>query len=224
MVALIVVATILAFLAVDLVIQARAARLRAQNLRSAEPVRPDALHWDLQHPAGVFLSEGHAWASLDPTGSVRVGMDDFARQMVGAVETVDLPKVGTKVRAGQPLVRLYKGSALANLTSPVDGEVADVHTGLATNAAPLRRDPYGEGWMVRLKPENLTQGLSKLTVAEEAQAFLGREVERFRGFLSSYEPALAQAADGGSPVSGVATELGPKAWDQFRREFLREAI
>lgn len=224
MVALIVVATILAFLAVDLVVQSRAAHARANEARNPEPVRPGALHWDVHHPDGVFLSKGHTWAALDPNGSVRMGMDDFARQMVGTVETVDLPKVGTKVRAGDPLVRLYKGSALANLVAPVDGEVADVHAGLASNAAPLRRDPYGEGWMVLLKPENLSQGLSKLTVAEEARAFLDREVERFRGFLASYEPALAQAADGGRPIPGIATELGPQAWDQFRREFLHEAI
>jgi glycine cleavage system H protein len=224
MVALIVIATILAFLAVDLIVQTLQARSRQKKVKPAAPVHPDALQWEFHHPNGVFLSPGHTWASLEPNGSMRVGMDDFARQMVGAIDTMDLPKVGTKVRAGEPLVRLYKGASLANLIAPLDGEVMDVHTGLALNAVPVRRDPYGEGWMVLLKPENLSRGLSRLTVAEEANSFLGKEVERFRGFLASYEPALAQAADGGKPLPGLAAELGPQAWDRFRREFLGEKI
>jgi glycine cleavage system H lipoate-binding protein len=224
MVALLVVATILVFLAADLVIQALYSRTRAGVAKPLTLVHPDALQWEMRHPDGVFLSSGHAWAALEPNGSMRVGMDDFARQMIGPVDTMDLPKVGTKVRAGEPLVRLYKGASLANLAAPVDGEVCDVHTGLALNTTPVRRDPYGEGWMVLLKPENLSKGLSRLSVAEEARTFLGEEVRRFRGFLTSYEPALAQAADGGSPVPGIAAELGPQAWDQFRREFLGENI
>ena len=208
----------------DLVVQTLQARSRQKKTIPATPVHADALQWDLHHPDGVFLSQGHAWASLEPNGSMRVGMDDFARQMVGAIDTMDLPKVGTKVRAGEPLVRLYKGASLANLVAPVDGEVTDVHTGLALNTAPARRDPYGEGWMVLLKPESLSRDLSRLTVAEEASSFLGKEVERFRGFLSSYAPALAQAADGGKPLPGLAAELGPQAWDRFRREFLGEKI
>lgn len=224
MVALLVVATILAFLVVDLVIQAVHSHAHAKDVKPAVPVHPDALQWEMRHPDGVFLAPGHAWAALEPNGSMRVGMDDFARQMIGSVDTMDLPKVGTKVRAGEPLVRLYKGTSLANLVTPVDGEVVDVHTGLAVNAAAVRRDPYGEGWMVLLKPENLSKGLANLTVAEGARTFLDGEVQRFRGFLTSYEPALAQAADGGAPVPGIAAELGPQAWDRFRREFLGEKI
>jgi glycine cleavage system H protein len=224
MVALLVIATILAFLVADLVVQALRSRAHKAEAKVTPTVHADALQWDIKHPEGVFLTPGHTWAALEPAGTVRVGMDDFARQMIGPVDTMELPKVGTRVKAGDSLVRLYKGSALANLSAPVSGEVTDVHTGLALNPAPVRRDPYGEGWMVLLKPESLHQEIPKLAVAEQARTFLAEEVSRFRGFLSDFEPALAQAADGGKPVPGIAVHLGPQAWDRFRREFLGEKI
>jgi len=224
MVALLVVATILVFLAVDLIVQAFQARARVKEAKPWVRIQADALQWKIHCPEGVFLAPGHTWSSIEPTGVVRVGMDDFARQMIGPVDAMELPKIGAKFRAGEPMLRLYKGASLANLPAPMDGEVVDVHTSLALATGAIKRDPYGEGWMVLLKPENLSQDIPRLAVADQARSYLNKEVDRFRSFLSAYEPALAQAADGGIPLPGLAAELGPQAWDRFRREFLGEKI
>jgi glycine cleavage system H protein len=225
MVPLLVILTIIAFLAVDLVVYRVRARQKQAGLHAVPAIRSaDALEWDVRIPEGIFVSPGHTWAALETSGRVRMGMDDFAWQMLGAPESLDLPKLGTVVRAGEPIVTVYRGKSLARLAAPVDGVVQDVNTDLSTKPQAGAKSPYEGGWMVALKPRDLAGNLPALAIAESAMVFLEREVNRFRGFLSDYHPALAMAADGGKPVEGIVAHLDSEAWDRFRRDFLREPI
>lgn len=225
MVPVLVVLAILGFLALDGVIQfAARKRARARQAETQAATVPNhPYHWNVSVPAGYFLSPGHSWGRIESDGTVTSGLDDFARQMLGTPDIVELPRIGTALKAGEPMATLYRQGRLANLPAPVDGHVADVHAEAILHPHTLSRDPYGEGWMVRLKPSNLGASLPLLRVAEEAAHFQREEVAKMRGFLESY-PLAAVAADGGKPVEGIVAVLGLDAWEAFRRQFLRETI
>ncbi len=227
MVPILVVATVLGFLLADLavrfIIQRRLGVREAPPVSTASTPLPDGpLHWKVEVPEGVFLSPRHAWAILEPDGLVRVGMDDFARQMLGDIDTLDLPALQASLRKGESAVTLFKGHRLARLTTPVSGVVEEVHHLVAVDPQAIARDPYGEGWLFRVRPSSLAHELKGLVVAEDAKEFLGNEVERFRNFAQPFHADLA--ADGGKPVAGIVPALGSEAWDEFRREFLGEGL
>lgn len=225
MVPILVVLAIVAFVVVDVVVQSVARRRAAANALLVEGKAEASHHftWDVDVPAGYFLSKGHSWGRVEKDGGLVVGMDDFARQMLGTPDTVELPKIGTALKAGQPMATLYRKGKLAHVPAPADGVVEDVHANVILHPAALSKDPYGEGWMVRLRPANLGRALTGLKVAEEAAKFQRDEVVRMRGFLERF-PAAAVAADGGTPVEGIVGVLGTDAWDSFRRDFLHETI
>lgn len=225
MVPILVILAIVAFVAVDIVVQAVARRREAATTLQTHGAVEANHHftWNVEVPAGYFLSKGHTWGRVEKDGGLVAGMDDFARQMLGTPDTVELPKVGTALRAGEPMATLYRKGRLAHVPAPADGVVEDVHANVILHPTAVSKDPYGEGWMVRLRPANLGKTLSHLKVAEEAQKFQTDEVVRMRAFLDRY-PAAAVAADGGTPVEGIVGVLGTDAWDSFRRDFLHETI
>ena len=224
MVPILVLGAILLFLVTDLIVQKYSAKHKAIETPAVKELAPDALSWDISIPEGLFVSNAHSWASIQASGEVRTGIDDFARQMIGQVEAIDLPKVGSRLKAGAPMLTLYKGGSLAHIASPVDGEVKDLNTDATANPKAVSKDPYGEGWLVLLKPDNLAADLKNLRVASDARVFENDEVKRFRSFDEGHKPQVAIAADGGAPVQGIATVLGSHAWDEFRRDFLQEKI
>lgn len=225
MVPLLVVVTIVAFLVLDLIVHRVRAKQKRGVIRAVpQPTVPEALEWTIQIPEGIFVSPGHAWVALETSGRVKVGMDDFAWQMLGTPDSMELPKLGSAVKAGEPLLTLYRGAHLARLVAPVDGVVQDVNTHLSGRPESGSKDPYQEGWMIALKPKDLARNLPGLAIAESARVFLEREVNRFRSLLADFQPSLAVAADGGRPVRGIVSHLDAEAWDRFRREFMKEQI
>jgi glycine cleavage system H protein len=223
MVPFLVVLTIVAFVVVDLIVQAVARRRQAVHQPSLQTAQVHLFHWKIDVPAGYFVSTGHSWGRVEPDGAVVAGMDEFARQMLGTPDTLEMPRIGTAVKAGEPIATLYRKGRLARVPAPVDGVVEDVHTQLILHPETLSKDAYKDGWMVRLRPQNLGRALTSLRVAEDASRFQESELDRMRGFLKAY-PMTGVAADGGTPVEGIVEVLGTRAWDEFRRDFLRETI
>ena len=82
---------------------------------------------------------------------VRIGITDYAQGELGDVIFVDLPKLGAHLISHQTFGTIEAVKAVSELFSPVAGEVGEVNTALESDAALVNRDPYGDGWMVKLK-------------------------------------------------------------------------
>ena len=82
---------------------------------------------------------------------VRIGITDYAQGELGDVIFVDLPKLGAHLTSHQTFGTIEAVKAVSELFSPVAGEVGEVNTALESDAALVNRDPYGDGWMVKLK-------------------------------------------------------------------------
>jgi glycine cleavage system H protein len=99
-------------------------------------------------PTDLRFAPTHEWLrSADGT----VGISDHAQAELSDIVYVDLPKVGRQVAAGECGAVVESVKAASDIYAPVAGEIVAVNDGLASNPANLNTDPYGEGWMFRLK-------------------------------------------------------------------------
>jgi glycine cleavage system H protein len=113
-------------------------------------------------PEELKYAKTHEWMSLDAaTKTATVGLSAFALEALTDLVYVELPKVGTKVEAGQSFGEIESVKAVSDLYSPVNGEVVESHTELADNLDILKTDPYDKGWLVKIKLSD-EQGLGDL--------------------------------------------------------------
>lgn len=231
MVAILVVLTIVLFVAADLAVQRVRAR-RAAPAKAAGGASPaDLILPGLQPerfnvPAGLFFHPGHTWVNLLFSGHVKVGVDDFLQRLLGRVDAITLPPQGVEVKAGEPFAVLHQGARRLALLAPVSGVVAAVNGEVAKAPGLLRRDPYTRGWLVALQPQGLAAGLAGLTVGEGALSWLRAELARMRDFLretlEAHRDAVvgATAADGGLTADGLLERLDDAGWTEFQSRFL----
>lgn len=110
-----------------------------------------------------------------PEGEVAViGISDFAQKELGDVVFVELPIPGTQLEANEELGSIESVKAVSELFAPVSGEVIEVNEALTDNAALVNTDPYGDGWMVKIRMSDPTE-LDDLMTAEEYEEFLETE-------------------------------------------------
>ena len=99
----------------------------------------------------LYTAEHEYVARTSDSLIVRVGITDYAQSELGDVIFVDLPKIGVRLTSHATFGTIEAVKAVSELFSPVAGEVAEVNTALESDAALVNRDPYGDGWMVKLK-------------------------------------------------------------------------
>jgi glycine cleavage system H lipoate-binding protein len=169
-------------------------------------------------PSDVMFHPGHAWARVEGHDIVTVGMDDFAAKLLGSVDSISLPKVGSRVRQGS-LGWLFKAdSRVIHMLSPVEGEVVAINDAVAHSPKAAFEDPYGNGWLYKVKNSNLTPNLKNMVPS----GMIANWFENIRENLANRQLAPAAAAlyaDGGEPIHGIAKAVDPEKWDDLAREF-----
>jgi glycine cleavage system H protein len=124
----------------------------------------------LASPSDRKYTKEHEWVRAD--GDVgTVGITDYAQDQLGDVVFVDLPAAGTKVTSLAKFGEIESVKAVSELFSPVSGEVVDRNEALADNPQWVNDDPYGEGWMLRVRLSAPAE-VDKLMSAEEYETFL----------------------------------------------------
>ena len=119
-------------------------------------------------PEGLRYTKDHEWAKLDD-GVVTVGITHYAQDQLGDVVFVELPKVGTRVRAHQTFGVVESVKAVSDLFAPVSGEIVEVNAGLAQKPETVNQEPYAGGWMLVVAPSDATEWDQLLTAAQYEQ-------------------------------------------------------
>ena len=102
------------------------------------------------NPQDLLYSKEHEWLRIDGDMGT-VGITDHAQKELGDVVFVEFPQVGAKVQAGKPMGTIESVKAVSELFSPASGEIVEVNSSLATSPEVVNADPYGKGWLVRLR-------------------------------------------------------------------------
>lgn len=125
-------------------------------------------------PAELSYTSEHEWVSaLTAEGTVRVGITDHAQDALGDVVYVDLPSVGDSVAAEESFGEIESTKSVSDLFAPIAGEIVAVNEGLEDDPALVNSDPYGEGWIIEIRPEN-ADDLANLLDAEAYKAELDK--------------------------------------------------
>jgi glycine cleavage system H protein len=121
-------------------------------------------------PEQLRYAKTHEWLKLDADGSATVGITDYAQASLGDITYVQLPKVGAVLKKAGGFGVVESVKAASDVYAPVGGTVIAVNTALDATPETLNRDPYGEGWILRLKPSDPAEAGSLLDAAAYAKA------------------------------------------------------
>jgi glycine cleavage system H protein len=108
-------------------------------------------------PTELRYAASHEWARLEDDGSVTVGITNHAQEALGDVVFVELPEVGSSVEMGNECAVVESVKAASDIYAPVSGEILEVNEGLEDSPETINSDPYGDGWMFRIQPDNEEQ-------------------------------------------------------------------
>ena len=103
-----------------------------------------------QIPEHLLYSESHEWLLLE-SDSATIGITDFAQTELGDIVFAELPEVGEHVERGETFGTIEAVKTVADLIAPVSGEVLAINDHLAAEAEPINEDPYGGGWLLKLR-------------------------------------------------------------------------
>lgn len=116
-------------------------------------------------PQELLYSQTHEWVRVETDASgakiATLGISAFALEQLADLVYVDLPEVGRRVTAGEPLGEIESVKAVSDVYSPVDGEIVEVNAEVADRLDTLSDDPYQTGWLVKIKISD-ESGLAEL--------------------------------------------------------------
>jgi len=174
-------------------------------------------------PSGYSFHPGHTWMKAEPMGAdlqklVRVGMDDFAQKLIGKAESVQLPPVGSRLAQGDKGWSIVVDSAQIPMLSPVAGEVVEVNPDILRSPDLLNRDPYGEGWLIKVKSDRIPSDARNLLSGNLAMAWMEKTLENLNPVPVPELGMVMQ--DGGLPIDGMAKILGGDQWQELAKAHL----
>ena len=120
----------------------------------------------------IRFSKEHEWLVLKE-GVAVMGISDFAQKQLGDIVSVELPKVGSAFKQGQPMAIVDSVKASSDIYSAITGEVIEVNEELVEHPELINQSPQDQGWIVKLKPSNLEE-LKVLMSRDEYDSFIGQ--------------------------------------------------
>jgi glycine cleavage system H protein len=219
MVALLVLATFVAFIAWDVLLHRDKYRFRV-----ASPVSPAAataapVVAGVTLPEGLSYHPGHAWAVDAGNGRVRVGLDEFAASLLGGIQKLDVPQRGRWFRQGEKGWTIHTERGEVAMLAPAEGEIVAINEKAISDPDSVARDPYGAGWLLEIFSPDVQVSFRNLLTGSFARRWMEESVAELRQAISP--GALATALDGGTLSPQVGTELPPEKWREVTRQFFR---
>ncbi|HEY5425139.1 MAG TPA: glycine cleavage system protein GcvH [Candidatus Tumulicola sp.] len=119
----------------------------------------------MAQPDNLLYSKEHEWVKIDGD-TATVGITEYAQNALGDVVYVELPKVGLKIDQFANVGVIESVKAVSDLFTPISGEVLEVNAGLTDDPAAVNKEPYGNGWLFRLRISDPSETAQLLAAAE----------------------------------------------------------
>jgi len=168
-------------------------------------------------PERVYYHPGHMWARVLSPDTVAVGMDDFARRLTGPATGMKLPAIGAWLRQGSKAVAIEADGKRTDMLAPVEGEVVEVNRDVRREPQVATTDPYGRGWLFKLRSANLAANLRNLLSGTLARRWAEDAREQLTLRLMALSGSVV--ADGGEPARDFARHLEPSDWHDLTGRF-----
>jgi glycine cleavage system H protein len=126
-------------------------------------------------PADLRYTKSHEWVRTLADGTVEIGITDHAQHALGDLVFVEVPDAGRTVKADEPCAVVESVKAASDVYAPIAGQIAAGNPRLAAEPEVVNTDPYGEGWLMRLKPAAGALAAAALLTAADYQKVLDTE-------------------------------------------------
>jgi glycine cleavage system H protein len=126
-------------------------------------------------PDDLYYEKNHFWARIEDDFVV-MGMNDYAQKMAGEIVYVGLPPEGKNLTQGKNFTKVESGKWLGKVYAVMSGELVEVNEELEENAALINEDPYGKGWMFKIKPDSMDELKNLMTDPDEIREWLKAEI------------------------------------------------
>ena len=202
--------------------QARQEKQVRHKVRLVKPgIGESKSRFELNVPAGAFISPQHAWARIELNGAVRIGLDDLIRKIFRQVDGVGLPEPGRKIAKGETLFSLTYGDYSLDIPSPISGHVISVNSEHAEHPEWLAIKPFELSWMCRIEPSNLAAELPGLKIGHDAIDWYQAELDRYSQLAKGGgTDATAAALDESDKDHPGSDEERLKILERFAQTFL----
>ncbi|HVI53993.1 MAG TPA: glycine cleavage system protein GcvH [Luteibacter sp.] len=124
---------------------------------------------DKEIPGDLKFRKSHEWVRVEQDGTVTVGISDHAQAALGDLVYVELPEVGSTVKADEGVAVVESVKAASDIYAPLSGEITEVNTTLSDNPETINEDAYGEGWIFKMKLDDKSELDGLLTADEYAE-------------------------------------------------------
>lgn len=184
------------------------------------PAEPDQeFGSEFSIPGGVLVSSGHCWVSLAEDGTAKVGLDDFARKLLGSIDSINFPNVGMSVKAGQALFSVNQSHRRARFNAPLSGKVVQINEALGKDCSTLEEMPYGDNWVCIIDGDDLDAELPNLKIGKSAVVLFQEDIDRF-------QDAVQKSSDGDeadpSPLFiGAIEKMDDAHWESTVNMFFK---
>ena len=125
-------------------------------------------------PSDLKYTRDHEWVRVEDDATVTIGITDHAQAQLGDLVFVEAPEVGTSFGAGDAAAVVESVKAASDVYAPLAGEVVEANDELAESPELINNDPYGEGWIYKLKVEN-PEAVEELLGADDYEAYAESE-------------------------------------------------
>lgn len=168
-------------------------------------------------PGGVFVSKNHCWLAIDQDGKAKVGIDDFAKKIIGKIDDVNFPNLGMKISANQPLFSIKQGNRKVIFNSPITGSVKQINDNLKDNIESLEISPYENNWICSIDADHLDNEIANLKIGNSAVALYQEDIEKYMDEISKVKTDKDDKKD--SIFKGEIAELNDFDFDKIVSKF-----
>ena len=168
-------------------------------------------------PDTFYLHRGHTWALPLGDSVVKIGMDDFAHRLIGEPTAFALPDLGQRLEQGENGWQVQVDGDTVDFLSPVTGEVVDVNKDALLAPSLASEDPYGQGWLMKVRVPHDRTTVGNLLPARLANIWMNESRAELSAMLGAEVGPVLQ--DGGIPVPCFARVLAGNAWPEVAAKF-----
>ena len=166
-----------------------------------------------------FYNEGHLWIKRI-NGSIRLGIDDFTRQIIGSVSDMRLPSINTMVDPRDSIIEISGNEKILSMYAPLEGKVVDINPDILDNPSLAGMAPYERGWILSLEPVDMLQGLKSLLSGRAAKEWLKLESHKFHDLIRK-ETEMDLPLDQPIPKDFAAT-ISKNTWEKIHKTFFTQ--
>jgi len=173
-------------------------------------------------PGGVFISEGHCWANINEEGLVKIGIDDFAKKLIGKIDAIEFPNLSMSVRRGQPLFSIKQGTRIITFKSPVTGTVKVINELVNRDLDSFEFSPYEGNWICEIDAEELDSEIKQLKIGKAAVNFYEDDIEHLQELKMKIKTGKDEDEANGHLYIGEMEKLDDVSWKRYSEEFFEK--